>query len=631
MLSHVGKTAFVDLTRRETRVVDTPRAAVRALLGGRGVNVGYLLRYMRRDTDPLGPENVLIFGAGLLTGYPVPNASRMSISARSPESYALGDSNMGGHFPVQMRKSGLDRIVIVGRASNPVLLYVSEGYVEIKDASDYWGLGVSACQEALARDFGRHVRSAVIGPAGENLVRFAAVMNGRKNAAGRGGMGAVMGSKNLKAVVAAGDGELEIADRDSLLGLRSRLTQYLRESKVIQAYGKLGTALLYEPANRLAALRTKNSQLNQWRDSLDAAHLEREVERMTACSGCVVHCRHVNKYGGEGPDFSTTGLLGANCCVDDIVELIKLNNLCNELGLDTSSTGTLIAWAMELYERGIIDDSVTGGPLVWGDVDRMQRLIADIASRRGFGSILAESTQALRLGLLPPQAEDYLIAVKGLPQSDPHDPRYIKSFALGVAVSSRGADHLRNRPTLDILPLPDHVRSSVYGEETVSDPTAYETKEIVVEFSETIFAVCDALGLCRFVCRGWNSPKLLGYEHFGELIRAAIGLELTEQELREVGRRIVDIERTLNVRLGLTRADDTLPRRYFEDPFPMGPSAGHRIDRDKFDQLLTRYYARRGWNEQGQPPESRKQELKSLLQEFSIPFAESVADDGLAD
>lgn len=577
------------------------------------MNAAYLYRLLRPTADPLGPENVLLFGSGLLTGYPVPNSGRMSIGAKSPESMILGDANMGGFFPTQMRKSGFDRLVITGRAEKPVFLHLHDGGVEIRDAGDYWGLDVPGAQAALRRDLGAGTRAAVIGPAGENLVRFAAVMNARKNAAGRGGMGAVMGSKNLKAVAAAGDRELPVAEREALLALRRRLNEYLHASKIIDIYGRVGTALLYDPANKLGALRTKNSQLNQWSDALDARHLEREVERMVACSGCTVHCRHVNKYGGEGPDFSTTGLLGSNCCIDDVVEVIKLNNLCNDLGLDTSSAGTLIAWAMELYQRGIIDDRATDGPLLWGDAARVGSLLEDIAHRRGFGNVLAESTQALRLGLLPPGARDYLIAVKDLPQSDPHDPRYIKSFALGVAVSSRGADHLRNRPTLDILGLPDHVRRQVYGADTSADPTAYETKEVVVEFGETLFAVCDCLGICRFVCHGWNSPKLLGYQHFREMLNLALGFRVEDSELREAGRRVVDLERLLNARFGLTRADDTLPRRYFEDPLLSGSTQGHMIDREEFDHLLTRYYSRRGWDAEGKPSRERTVELSRMV------------------
>ena len=394
----VGKTAFIDLTASTVKVVDTPKKLVRDLLGGRGANMAYLYRMLLEGADPLGPENVLIFGTGLLTGYPVPNSGRMSISAKSPESGILGDSNMGGFFPAAMKKSGFDRLVITGRADGPVYLFLSKGSVEIRGARSYWGLNVPDVQKAIEQDLGKGVRSAVIGPAGETLVRFATVMNATKNAAGRCGMGAVMGSKNLKAVTAAGDAPREIADRAALKALRKKLTQYLHASKIIKIYGKIGTALLYEPANKLGALRTQNSQLNQWSPKLNASELEQHIERMTACSECTVHCRHVNKYGGEGPDFVSFALLGANCGIEDLAEIIKLNNLCNDLGIDTSSAGTLIPWAMELYQRGIIGDDLTEGPLEWGDMERVRGLLVDISQRRGFGDVLADSSQAISLG-----------------------------------------------------------------------------------------------------------------------------------------------------------------------------------------------------------------------------------------
>ncbi|GAB4265440.1 MAG: aldehyde ferredoxin oxidoreductase family protein [Thermoleophilia bacterium] len=608
----LGKTAFVDLSAGSIRVEATAEKLVRAFLGGRGLNMAYLYRLLPAGADPLGPENVLIFGTGLLTGYPAPNSGRMNISAKSPESGILGDANMGGFFPAAMKKSGFDRIVVTGRAEEPVYLYLSRGRLEIRPAGRYWGLNATAAQAALAEDLGGGVRSAVIGRAGENLVRFACVMNGRKNAAGRGGMGAVMGSKRLKAVVAAGEQEPEIADREALLALRKELNEYLHTSKVIKILGKLGTPMLYENANRLGIVRTKNSRLNQWSAALDGARVEEHVERMVACAGCTVHCRHVNKYGGEGPEFVTVGLLGANLGIDDLVGVIELNNLCNDLGLDTASAGGIIGWAMELAERGLLTAAQTDGPLAWGDVGRVKALLRDIAERRGFGAVLAESSQAPRLGLLPAEATRYLSAVKNLPQSDPIDVRYIKSFALGTAISSRGADHLRSRPTLDILQLPDHVRAAVFGEATDGELTGYATKEIMVEASETIFAVSDSLGICRFVCRLWNSPKLLGYEHFAALARLAVGLDLSPEELRAVGARVIDLERLLNAREGLTRADDTLPPRYFEEPAPLGAAQGHYIEREEFARLLTRYYRRRGWDEEGRLPANRIAEIESL-------------------
>jgi aldehyde:ferredoxin oxidoreductase len=609
----VGKTAFIDLTKQTVRIENTPRRLVKNLLGGRGLNMAYLYRMLPAGTDALGPENVLLFGTGMLTGYPLPNSGRMNISAKSPESGILGDANMGGFFPKAMKKSGFDRLVVTGRADKPVFLFLSEGAVQIKDARPYWGLNVPGTQAALKQDLGKDVRSAVIGPAGENLVRFANIMNSRKNSAGRGGMGAVMGSKNLKAVVAAGNVALEVCDRKKLLALRKSFTQYLHESKIIKIYGKLGTPLLYEPGNKLGAMRTKNSQLNQWSPNLNATELESHTKGMAACSDCSVHCRHVNKYGGEGPEFVSVALLGANTAIDDLKAVIKLNNLCNDLGIDHASAGTVIPWAMELYQRGIIGDDLTGGPLEWGDVERVHALLNDIAQRRRFGDVLADSSQAVPLGKLPAEALDYLIAIKNLPQSDALDLRYLKSFALGAAVSSRGADHLRNRPTVDILNMPPEVSQKVFGTAVVSDPTAYETKEILVEFSETIFAVSDCLGICRFVCQGWNSPNLLSYNHFSDLINPAVGFEIRPDELREIGRRVIDLERLINQREGLTKLDDTLPRRFFDEPMQQGTTtAGHYIDRQKFANLLVRYYRLRGWDDEGRLSNDRVGEIQKI-------------------
>ena len=380
----------------------------------------------------------------------------------------------------------------------------------------------------------------------------------------------------------------------------------------MELLGELGTPLLYENSNRLGAIRTKNGQLNQWSSALDARHIEEHVLKMVSCAGCTVHCRHVNRFGGEGPEYSTQGLLGANLGIDDPVAVITLGNLCNDLGLDTSSAGGVIGWAMELYQRGIIGDEETDGPLLWGDVDRVRELLLDTAMRRGFGDVVAESSQAVRLGKLPPEADRYFMGVKGLPQSDPHDVRFIKAFALGVAVSSRGADHLRSRPTLEIMGLPDHVREGVYGESSLAEMTEYETKELLVSWSETMFAMIDSVGICKFVCRGFNSPHLLGYQEVSRMIEPALGLRISPEELEEAGRRVVDVERLLNARFGLTRADDTLPSRTFDEPMPLGLTKGHHIDRDAFGRLLTRYYARRGWDDEGRVPAGRRALIETL-------------------
>ncbi len=608
--------AIINLSSGHVEVAPTPQSLIRAFLGGRGMNMYYLRKYLRasgdpKKLDPFDPANPLIFGSGLLTGTIAPNAARFNVSAKSPESLGLGDANCGGFFAAAMRKNKFDRLIILGKAEKPSYLLIEDGHIEIRSAKDIWGLNSPQTQEALKTIHGAGTVSAVISQAGEGKVRMAAIMTGLKNTAGRGGMGAVMGSKNLKAIVARGGEQIHVADKAALSAARKEQTKYLQDSKVIQVLGTLGTPFLYEVSNRLGAIRTRNSQENSFEDTLVASEIEKFSDKMLACTSCVVHCRHHNTLGGEGPEYSTIGLLGANIGVAPTDQVITLNNLVNDLGLDASSTGTIIAWAMELYQRGIIGDDITDGKLEWGDYERVVDLINDIANRRGFGNVLAESSQAKKL--FPPEAADYLIAVKDLPQSDPHDVRYIKSFALGIAVASRGADHLRNRPTLDILKLPDDVRMKIFGVPTSADPTSYEGKAGMVAWHDDIYAVADSLGICKFITHGFNSPKLLGYDHFVELIQSVEGVSFSEDELRQAGKRVIDIERQINLEIGRTRADDTLPKRYFDDPMPARATKGHHIDREKFQKMLDEYYEARGWNNEGHLSKERLAELDSLM------------------
>ncbi len=619
-MKHKQTTAIINLSTLEIRIAEVPENLVRAYLGGRGLNMAYLRHFLQlagdpQGIDPLGPDNPLIFGAGMLTGTIAPNAARFNVSARSPESGILGDSNCGGFFAAAMRKAGFDRLVILGRAEKPSYLLLENGEITIQDAADLWGKRSIETQDRLKERHGGGTVSAVIGPAGEHQVRMAAIMTGKKNTAGRGGMGAVMGSKNLKAVVARGGKSLEVLQKGALRALRIEQQKYLKDSKIVQVLGKVGTPLLYEVSNRLGTIRTHNSQRNYFEDSLNAEEIEKYSDKMLACTSCVVHCRHRNTLGGEGPEYSTIGLLGANIGIAPTDEVVFLNNLVNDLGLDASSTGTIIGWAMELYQRGLIDESWIGLPLVWGDFERVAGLIEDIAYRRGFGDILAESSQAKKR--FPPEAGDYLIAVKDLPQSDPHDVRYFKGFALGIAVASRGADHLRNRPTLEIFNLPDEVRAGIYGRANHPDPTGYQDKGLIVAWSDDIYAVSDCLGICRFVTHGFNSPHLLGYEHFCDLVESISGLKYSPQELRQVGRRVLDTERLINSEFGLTKDDDTLPKRYFKEALPARTTKGHHIDPEKFEMMLAEYYSERGWDANGQVSIEIQDEIKELVAALS--------------
>ncbi len=606
----IATLAHVDLTTRQVEVAETPLELVRKFVGGRGLNVYYLSKYLKPGTDALSPDNPLLIGTGILTGTGAPNSGRHSVTTKSPESGILGDSNIGGFLGPELRYAGIDRLLITGKTDSPVYLYVEDGRVEICDAQKYWG---TDCTEATLRfkhDLGTDAEVELIGTAGENMVRYASTRYGLKNAAGRCGTGAVWGSKNLKAIVARGNYGLPLHDPEKFLAKSVELRHYLQASKVIQVLGRVGTPLLYDVSNYLGAIRTHNSQVTTFYDSLNAEEIHHYVDKMLGCAACVVHCRHRNRLGGEGPEYTSEVLLGADIGVADTRQVIDLQNIVNEVGLDVSSTGTYLAWAIELYERGLLTKDMTGGrELRFGDYEGMKQLIYDIAARRGFGNWLAEGS---RLAKQFPGSEDYMIAIKGLPQSDPHDVRYLKGFALGIATSSRGADHLRSRPTLEIFDLPAEFTEQVYGQPVDPNPTSYKSKAVVVTFSETIYAVVDCVGICKFVCHGFNSPRNLNYDHFRELIYLATGLEFAKEELYQVGRRVVDLERVLNMREGVTRASDTLPGRYFDEKMTGRKTKGHYIDRERFAQMLDEFYALHNWDDQGRPPQTRLEEFKQL-------------------
>ncbi|MFV2015444.1 MAG: aldehyde ferredoxin oxidoreductase family protein, partial [Candidatus Heimdallarchaeota archaeon] len=471
----VRNTAYIDLTTNSIRIIKTPERDVLNFLGGRGINLLELYRQLPnpQDVDPFDPENPLIFGNGLLTGTAAPNAARFNVSALSPESKVFGDANCGGFFGPAMKYAGFDRIVITGKAENPVYLLLDNEQVEIKDATKLWGLNTQTTQDQIWEIEGDDVETACIGPAGEHLVRFACIINRIKNSAARGGMGAVMGSKNLKAVVASPTRGVKIHNPKEFMNEILELKDYLNPSRVVQTLRKIGTPLLYEPSNLLGAIRTKNSQLTQFENSLKAEEFHKYSKGAMACAACVVHCRHANAQGGEGPEYTAVGLLGANVGLSSANEVILLNNMFNELGLDISSGGTNIGWFIELSQKGLLPEEYNS-TLEYGNLGLIQSLVYQTAYRQGVGDLIADSSRVLsKLGINAEAAAKLHISSKGLPQSDPHDCRYIKAFALGLGTSSRGADHLRSRPTLEIFDLPSELTTEIYGRPVDTTPTSY--------------------------------------------------------------------------------------------------------------------------------------------------------------
>jgi aldehyde:ferredoxin oxidoreductase len=624
-----GATVFVDLERREVRRGYTPLSVVRSLLAGRGANMFYLHRLLDESLYPLHPDIPLIFGSGVLTGI-VPSAARGNASSWSPESGVLLDSNAGDYFPSFIRMNGIDHIVLYGQAASWTLLHVKNGEIAFLDAAPYVGLDNIDMRERVPNDFGgtwaRDLAMVNITRAGENLVLTSAIMGGPKACYARGGPGAKMGSLKLKAIVVQGQTR-DFETAQPYKGYNRTIAQKLLETSVVKhALKTMGTPFLYKPSRMLGAMGTKNNQETTWTDRLDAEHITPYRSGMAGCFRCPVNCRPLNemnhdaadRYGrGDGPEYVTLGKFGPNIGVDRIESVIRLNNICNDLGFDTASTGSSIAWAMELFQRGIVTPAQTGGlDLTWGNADAVEQLLFLMARRDGFGGVVADGTRAVEQGHYPPEALKYRMAVKGLMQSDPHDARILKAFALGLAVATRGMDHLRNRVTLEInarINDDPAFKERLYGGPVSAAPNSYEDKARAVRVCENTYAVGDSVGMCRFTTKLFNSPSLPGLEEFGTQIGNVTGLQLSAMELNAIGQNVMGVERLINARLGVGRKDDTLPDRWFDEPVTVGAYAGERIDRAEFDRMLSEFYAISNLDAEGHPEASWRQRLETML------------------
>src|SRR5260370_12583233 len=535
----------------------------------------YLHRLLDESLQPVHPDIPLIFGSGVLPGI-VPSAARGNATSWSPESGVLLDSNAGDYFPSFIRMNGIDHVVRLGRAASWALLHVKDGEVAFLDAAAYVGVDNIDLRERIANDFGgtwaRDLAMVNITRAGENLVLTSAIMGGPKACYARGGPGAKMGSLKLKAIVVQGQTR-DFETAQPYKGYNRTIAQKLLDTSVVKhALKTMGTPFLYKPSRMLGAMGTKNNQETTWTDRLDAEHSTPDRSGMAGRIRRPVNGRPLNdlhrdaadKYGrGDGPEYVTLGKFGPNIRVDRVESVIRLNNICNDLGFDTASTGSSIAWAMELYQRGIITREQTGGlDLTWGNAEAVEELLFLMAGRQGFGDVVAESTRALERGHHPREALKYQMAVKGLMQSDPHDARILKAFALGLAVATRGMDHLRNRVTLAINARinDDPVfKERLYGGPVSAAPNSYVGKERAVRRCENIYAVGDSVGMCRFTTKLFNSPSLPGFEEFSTQIANVTGLSLAPDDLDRVGLNVMGVERLINHRFGVRRKDDTLP------------------------------------------------------------------------
>ena len=607
------KAGFVDLTSKEVGFQTIPRKLRKLFLGGRGIDMYLLYNLIEPGIDPLGPENVLIVSAGLLTATPAPGASRTHIGGKSPLTGLVGSTNMGGFFAPELRFAGFDHLVIRGRSSVPVYLWVCNGDIEIRDASHLWGADTLETQALIRDDLDdEDIKVMTIGVAGENLVKFANVRTGPKNSGGRTGMGAVMGSKNLKAIAVRGTLPIEIADPDKALQYHRELIHLIHSTKLIEFASQYGTPFVYDVTNSTGLIRTRNFQSNQFPDSedLECEAIKDYTAGVTSCFGCTVHCRHkyTLKEGpwkgqyAEGPEYTSQGAFGTEVGNNNLHRLMEGNYLVNKYGLDTLEVGGMISWAMELYEKGLLPEELAGGlNLEWGNMDGVLQLVEDIAFRKGLGDILAEGPKGAieRLG---PKTAYYNIHIKGLSNLQ-SDERPTPSLALGIATATRGADHLRSRPAIDLYHLPVKLLEKIYGRKGMtSDYREYSGKPWMIFWHECLYALVDALGICK-IQTVFLSPNLPKWEEYSHLLEIITGMEYTPEELMEAGERIYNIERLFNIREGVSRKDDTLPDRYFQEPTPAGLELvkGLVIDRVKFEQMLDEYYEIHGWDKDGNP------------------------------
>ena len=620
------KIAYINLTAGEIETKPIPIKLREMFLGGRGLDMYLMYNHIKPGIDPLGPDNVGFVSAGLLVGTLAAASGRTHIGGKSPLTGYVGSTNMGGFFSPEMRWAGFDHLVIKGKAEKPVYLWIHNGEIEIRDASHLWGKTLREVEEIIREELGDgDIKVMGIGPAGEKLVRFANIMTGIKNAGGRTGMGCLFGSKNLKAIAARGTMDIKIAHPEEALEYNERIIKDITSAKVIQTLGRLGTPFIWGATNTQGLVRCRNFQLNQLEDAPDVEPeaYERYAIGMAGCFGCAVHCRGKyiiteGPYKGvydEGPEYTSTCAWAGEPGCKSALTIHVCNHLVNIYGLDTLETGNMIAWAMELYENGILTDKDTDGlDLRFGNDEALIEMIHRIAKREGLGDILAEGPlrAAKKIGK---GSIKYLLQIKGMGHLN-SDERATPALALNIATASRGADHLRSRPAIDLYHLPEPVLRKVYSQPVpydgpiASDYRDYEGKPWMVRWQEQLYEAVDSLGICKFQTV-FLGPHLPNWDEWSQLIYLNCGVELSPLDIWNAADRGINMERLFNLREGLTRKDDWLPDQFFDQPTTLGiPGViGLTIDREKFTKMIDEFYEYHGWDENGVPRPETLQKL----------------------
>jgi len=616
-----GKILRVDLSKKEIEVEEPDEYFYRTYGGGACLGAYYLLREMFPGVDPFSPDNIIVFAGSCVNGAPVPGFARSAIVFKSPLTGAIADTQAAGYFGPELKFSGFDAIVIKGKSDRPLYLWVHDGEAEIRDASHIWGKTTGEAQDAIRKELGdERIICACIGQAGENLVRYACVVNNLKHAWGRLGAGAVMGSKNLKAIAVRGHKKLEMKDRETVLSIAKHFsTNFMKESPDNIGLHNLGTSQYVIPQNEDGQLPTRNFQTGYFEgaENISGERMKDTVlVNGEACYACSVRCKRVVKadspykvdpaYGG--PEYQTIAMLGSDCGVDDLVAICKANELCNKYGLDTISTGGVIAFAMECFENGIITKEDTGGiDLRFGNKEAMVKMVEMIARREGIGNILAEGVKraAEKFGR---GAEKFALHVKG-EEVPAHDPRAKGHLALMYPLCPMGADHVQAEHDGAFTPgwTPFFAqRVKPLGILEPLELSSIDHKKVRRFFYfQNVSSTLDTLTLCVFA---FAPVRYFTLRELVELVRAITGWETSLWELLKLGERRVAMFRAFNVREGFTKEDDWLPERMFEGLLT-GPRKGQKVDKDKLREAIDLYYEMAGWNKDGVPTKGKLAEL----------------------
>jgi aldehyde:ferredoxin oxidoreductase len=608
----VGQILRVNLTSGEIRTEALNPDWARQTLGGAGLATRYLFELTPPGIDPLGAENVLIFMTGALTGTPSASASRYSVVAKSPQTNLWGQSNSGGFFGPALKWSGFDGVIFEGVSPEPVYLAILDGKAELHKANHLWGMTVPECDDRLQSEIGRPVTVACIGPGGENLVRYAAIMNNKNRAAGRTGMGAVMGSKRLKAIACGGKQHIPLYDAAAFNRVTQRQREFMDESILKIGFEAFGTNMIADMVNVRGGYPSYNWQSGTF-EQIDNVNGQAMTDQVLVegvrCFACLVACGRGTEIRsgkwkgahGEGPEYETVDTLGAMCGVDDMNAITMANYRCNEYGLDTISVGATIAFAMECYQKGILTNDQTGGvALEFGDADLVVDLVERIAKREGIGDLLAEGSRRMaeRLG---GGSEHFAMHVKGL-EMPAYDPRAAKITGLGYVTANRGGDHMNGYiqgPTFIDIPF------MIVEDSSIRDPFVANPQDARVLIDmENALSVLDALGGCKFM------GILISADEIVEMVQAATGWDFDLAEFRKCGDRLQTMARVYCAREGMRREQDILPGRLMLDPLPDGPAQGMLLDRFSLEKMKDAYYEMRGWDvASGVPTPAKLQEL----------------------